>query len=63
MGKDVLTPGWLFASWLCLAVNNWVLSDKVCHVGSISVSSQVGSLFQGHVLHVQQQWYYKEINE
>lgn len=63
MGKAVWTPGWLLASWACLAVDNWILSDKICRVSSISVSSQVGSLFQGHVLHVQQQWYHTEINE
>lgn len=60
---DVLIPGWPFASGACLAVGNWILSDRICRVGSISVSWQVGSLFQGHVLLVQQQWYYKKIHE
>lgn len=60
---DAVTPGWLFASRACLAVGNWILSDGICCVSSISVSWQVGSLFQDHVLHMQQQWLYKNINE
>ena len=63
MGKRMPPRHWLFASWACLAVDNWVLLDKICRVGSVSVSLQLGSPFQGHVLHVQQQGYYKEINE
>lgn len=64
-GKEgVLTPDCLFASRANLAVHDWGPSDKICCGWVESVlTCRRGSLCRGHVLGVQQQWSYEEINE
>lgn len=61
--------GGCLASCLALCIpglwglENSQLRGDVPWLGQISTSVQVGSPFQGCVLRVLQQWYYKEVNE
>lgn len=60
--EDVLPPAWLCIPGLW-GLENSQLRGDVPWLGQISTSVQVGSPFQGCVLRVLQQWYYKEVNE
>ena len=59
--KSCLLPGSLYPRLMGFGKQS--TQRRCALVGQISASVQVGSLFQGCVLRVLQQWCYKEVNE